>query len=210
MANLPADLPEDWTQGQYISPNGTEVGLDTQHGYNYLMQQVNATQTEVNAINTSLEDVAQETSVQQVITTIGTTTDSGGSSTEGSLMAKLNEILEQLGISTSGSTVQEVLEELLNQPKVVKHIETGIVAGSSFKGDYNAGYKVTIELTGFSKKENMFVFLDPSLQAASSNNYFPGIYIQSYTNTELIIGSNQEPYAGGKPNNMSYQVIEFY
>lgn len=27
MPKLPADLPENWTQGQTISPNGTEVGL---------------------------------------------------------------------------------------------------------------------------------------------------------------------------------------
>ena len=50
MANLPADLPENWTQAQYISPNGTEVGLTPQHGYNYLMQQVNACQQLLNSI----------------------------------------------------------------------------------------------------------------------------------------------------------------
>ena len=113
MANLPADLPEDWTSNQKISPNGTEVGLSEQHGYNYLMKQVNDTQNEVNNIGTTieaaLEDVAKEASVQDIITNIGDTGDTGGSSTEGSLMAKLNEILEQLGISTTGSTVQEVL-----------------------------------------------------------------------------------------------------
>ena len=48
MASLPADLPENWTQGQIVSPNGTEVGLTEQHGYNYLMKQVNATQQAVN------------------------------------------------------------------------------------------------------------------------------------------------------------------
>ena len=41
MINLPADLPEDWNPTQYISPGGTEVGLTKQHGYNYLMKQVN-------------------------------------------------------------------------------------------------------------------------------------------------------------------------
>lgn len=72
MANLPADLPEDWTQGQYISPNGTEVGLDTQHGYNYLMQQVNAAQTAINNITAeisgALEGVAQEATSQSILT----------------------------------------------------------------------------------------------------------------------------------------------
>lgn len=41
---LPADLPTDWVYGQTIGPMGTDVGLTQQHGYNYLMQQVNAAQ----------------------------------------------------------------------------------------------------------------------------------------------------------------------
>lgn len=41
---LPHDLPEDWTEDQYVTPNGVEVELTKQHGYNYLMQQVNNTQ----------------------------------------------------------------------------------------------------------------------------------------------------------------------
>ena len=43
--SLPADLPENWTAGQTVSPGGEEAGLTMQHGYNYLMQQVNAAQT---------------------------------------------------------------------------------------------------------------------------------------------------------------------
>ena len=41
---LPADLPTDWVYGQTIGPQGTDVGLPQQYGYNYLMQQVNAAQ----------------------------------------------------------------------------------------------------------------------------------------------------------------------
>ena len=48
--NLPADLPENWTQGQIVSPNGSEVGLTQQHGYNYLMRQVNETQEALNSV----------------------------------------------------------------------------------------------------------------------------------------------------------------
>ena len=147
--------------------------------------------------------------LRQIIALIGETADTGGSTTLGSVMAKLNATLTKIGEGTTGKTIIAMLEELLTQPKVIKHIETGIITGTAFKGDYANGYKTTIELTGFSKKEKMFVFLDPSLQAASSNNYFPGLYIQSYTNTQLIIGSNEEPYKG-TPNNMSYQAIEFY
>ena len=54
--NLPADLPTDWTTSQYVSPNGSEVSLSQQHGYNYLMEQVNAAQTAVN----TLAEQAQE------------------------------------------------------------------------------------------------------------------------------------------------------
>lgn len=41
---LPADLPTNWVYGQTIGPQGTDAGLTQQHGYNYLMQQVNAAQ----------------------------------------------------------------------------------------------------------------------------------------------------------------------
>lgn len=43
--NLPADLPEDWAENDIVAPNGADAGLSQQHGYNYLMEQVNAAQT---------------------------------------------------------------------------------------------------------------------------------------------------------------------
>lgn len=42
--SLPADLPVDWAYGQTVAPTGAEAGLSEQHGYNYLMAQVNAAQ----------------------------------------------------------------------------------------------------------------------------------------------------------------------
>ena len=42
--SLPADLPVDWAYGQTVAPTGAEAGLSEQHGYNYLMEQVNAAQ----------------------------------------------------------------------------------------------------------------------------------------------------------------------
>lgn len=51
---LPADLPDDWVYGQTVGPNGTDVGLTQQHGYNYLMQAVNAVQNAANALGQSL------------------------------------------------------------------------------------------------------------------------------------------------------------
>ena len=54
--NLPADLPENWNNSQYVSADGLVAGLTTKHGYNYLMEQVNAAQTAVN----TLAEQAQE------------------------------------------------------------------------------------------------------------------------------------------------------
>lgn len=54
---LPADLPKNWSMGQTVAPAGTDVGLTQQHGYNYLMEQVNAAQEAVNTINNAFEDI---------------------------------------------------------------------------------------------------------------------------------------------------------
>lgn len=48
---LPHDLPESWTDNQYVTPGGVEVGLSEQHGFNYLMKQVNNTQKAVNELD---------------------------------------------------------------------------------------------------------------------------------------------------------------
>lgn len=53
---LPADLPENWTSGQIIAPTGAEAGLDNQHGYNYLMMQVNNAQRALKALAAQREE----------------------------------------------------------------------------------------------------------------------------------------------------------
>lgn len=45
---LPADLPTNWQGGQIIAPDGANVGLPEQYGYNYLMEQVNSVQMALN------------------------------------------------------------------------------------------------------------------------------------------------------------------
>lgn len=52
---LPADLPENWTYGQTVSPNGTEAGLTPKHGYNYLMRQVNQAQALLNQVTAVIQ-----------------------------------------------------------------------------------------------------------------------------------------------------------
>lgn len=55
---LPADLPENWQTSQIVAPDGADAGLSEQHGYNYLMRQVNAAQEGVNTLGEALEDAA--------------------------------------------------------------------------------------------------------------------------------------------------------
>lgn len=120
MPKLPADLPENWTQGQTISPNGTEVGLTEQYGYNYLMKQVNGTQTEVNNINGALPDVAQQATVNEIKNKIGTEADADTQPTLFGRLAQLKNVLvEKLAemltkvtgidgkIGTSGDTAEK-------------------------------------------------------------------------------------------------------
>lgn len=77
---LPADLPENWTNSQYVSAGGTETGLSQQHGYNYLMKQVNdaqnavntlagETQTELTTISESLEET--NSTVEEIQSSVG-------------------------------------------------------------------------------------------------------------------------------------------
>lgn len=93
MPKLPADLPENWTRGQIVSPNGTETGLTEQHGYNYLMKQVNNTQTEVNNINGALPDVAQQATVNEINNKIGTESDADTQPTLFGRLAQLKNVL---------------------------------------------------------------------------------------------------------------------
>ena len=58
---LPADLPVNWQTNQIVSPNGTEAGLTAKHGYNYLMQQVNAAQEAANQNNDAIKANASAT-----------------------------------------------------------------------------------------------------------------------------------------------------
>lgn len=56
---LPADLPTNWAYGQTVAPTGAEVGLTRQHGYNYLMEQVNAAQSAANLLGAAFEGLVE-------------------------------------------------------------------------------------------------------------------------------------------------------
>lgn len=119
MPKLPANLPENWTRGQIVSPNGTETGLTEQHGYNYLMKQVNNTQTEVNNINTALTDVAQQATVNEINNKIGTESDAD---TQPTLFGRIAKVLKAvLGIDTKIGTSGDTAgtETLFGQIKTI-------------------------------------------------------------------------------------------
>lgn len=76
LAPLPADLPEDWNAGQIVSPAGTDVGLTKQHGYNYLMEQVNAAQRGLNIVSEAVANVLNNGSIpkdvlENLVTALG-------------------------------------------------------------------------------------------------------------------------------------------
>lgn len=128
MTKLPADLPENWTQGQTVSPNGTEVGLTEQHGYNYLMKQVNATQKEVNGIQDALPDVAQQTTVEEINQKIGT---EGDADTQPTVFGRLAQVKNALG-----EKLQEKLQEVLTK---VTGIDEKIGTSEDTVGNNKAG-----------------------------------------------------------------------
>lgn len=66
MANKPISpltqsLPTNWTSGQIVAPNGSDVGYEEKYGYNYLMQTVNAIIQAVNSINNAFDGLISNT-----------------------------------------------------------------------------------------------------------------------------------------------------
>jgi hypothetical protein len=120
MARLPADLPEDWTNGMIVAPNGADVGYQERYGYNYLNKQVNDAQNAINDIGTTLDDVAKEVDIIDIKSRIGITTDSGATATSGTLMGKTNKLLDDvallkkttIGASTNGAVRLATLSKI--------------------------------------------------------------------------------------------------
>lgn len=184
MANLPADLPENWTQGQIVSPNGTEVGLSEQHGYNYLMHQVNATQTEINNINTGLSGVAQEDTLQSVADKIGNTTDTGATDSTGTVMGKLNGIYNKF------------------ENGVIKSVQRGVLDKTNITtyDDYGRYCDVTISAVNISKS---FLIVNSSSETYNANAKLLNSKTIRFYQTDISSSSN------ASFSNYNWQVIEF-
>ena len=108
----------------------------------------------------------------------------------------LEEVKERLGeIGSSGKDISEILEELLLQPKIIKHIQRGFVTTNSANGASG-----TVTLAGFTNLEKMVAILNGSAFLGSST--CSGIYLKELTLTSLSTLKAQ----GGS---YSYQVVEF-
>ena len=133
--------------------------------------------------------------LRQIIALIGETADTGGSATLGSVMAKLNATLTKIGEGTTGKTIIQIIEELLQQPKVIKHIQTGDIQSSS-------GNPTKISLAGFTNLEKMIFWVEGYISASDT---VTNIYGSDLTLTSLnITGYSTKSKRG------SYKVVEFY
>lgn len=139
--------------------------------------------------------VAKQGSVVEVNEKLGKTNDTGGTENAGSTMAKLNEILKKAGNGTTGKTITQILEELLQQPKVIKHIQRGFVTKKT--ADVPSS---TVTLAGFTNLEKMIVILNGSSFLGSGT--YADIYLEELTLTSLSTLRDR----GGS---YSYQVVEF-
>ncbi len=195
MTKLPADLPENWKQGQTVSPNGTEVGLTEQHGYNYLMKQVNATQKEVNGIQDALPDVAKQTTVAEINQKIGTEGDADTQPTvfgrvaqvKNAMGEKLAELLTKatgmdgkIGTSADDKNADSIFGKMA---AIKKDVESGVVYVPSDNirktiisrevSDTGKNYSMTF-LGYFYAKRTGFVKLTASTKSTSGNIYIDG------------------------------------
>ena len=123
MANLfptpfPADLPENWTQGQIVSPNGTEVGLAQQYGYNYLMQLVNSLASGLNGVDSN----ALLTSLGTIPVAnggTGVTTVDEAKNNLGLYISKIYTSIEQLGLTDDNLSLVNINNAMSNQSMAI-------------------------------------------------------------------------------------------
>ena len=110
--------------------------------------------------------------------------------------ADTTEILERIGDTGGGTddSVVEMLQTLLNTPKIIKHIQRGV---STFTQT-----NINIQLSGFTNAEKMIAIIDGGWDSRGTV-IFPRI--SSLTESNLAVSS--DGYNVGYF--VSYQVIEF-
>lgn len=163
-APLPADLPEDWTDGQIVAPSGASVGLSEQHGYNYLMAMVNRAQEAVNAINESFDNISGKRTCRFVV----------GTSTAGWTQADCDFLCD------GADDQEEITEAIKNLPD-----DGGEIA--ILDGVYNISESAPIDLAAGSGAKNIVLSGNGlSTVLAGGDNIY--ISFGKYTNTESACG----------------------
>lgn len=108
---LPHDLPQNWNDTQYVSPGGVEVGLTQQHGYNYLMEQVNNAQIAAEELDAHVSNMNHESvgaapagkgGFGEVLTTISATTESAFQTAVNAIIAGMENYTSRRVIATIG------------------------------------------------------------------------------------------------------------
>lgn len=232
MSKLPADLPENWTQGQTISPNGTEVGLTEKHGYNYLMKQVNDTQTKVNNINTALTDVAQQATVDEINNKIGTESDADTQPTlfgrlaqlKNVLVEKLAELLTKVTgidgkIGTSGDTagsatlfrqVKDISEKMpTGAVKSIQNLNIDHVEANQTDSSFgNAKYK-DFSISQVNINKTMIVGVNGRIDSSALGTKGEGMTARIVSNSTVRIYANFNSEAKYFVDKISLQIVEF-
>ena len=130
--SLPQDLPTDWTYGQTIGPNGTDVGMTQQYGYNYLMSQVNAAQQAAEDLGTAFENLdAESVGAQPAFDILPTEQGGTGATSLGSVT--VGNALKLTGLLPSafmGSAASISSGSLLSWAEA-QESSTGLLAGGS-------------------------------------------------------------------------------
>lgn len=98
-----------------------------------------------------------------------------------------------------------MLQELLTQPKVIKHIQRGIVAGDAFV--YGELYTATIELSEFSNIDKMVVLIEGLMEGNSADDWIEP-FVNSFTEINLVLATKRK--VSTTKEYISYQVVEFY
>lgn len=119
---LPHDLPENWTDNQYVTPGGTEAGLTEQHGFNYLMKQVNNAHKAINELD---ESALRSGGSFDILSSVPTILSKAGwyrlATFEGGYDAPVNAILSMGNIFNHGgaSSLLAAVSMYVHAPSIV-------------------------------------------------------------------------------------------
>jgi phage-related tail fiber protein len=175
-----------------------------------------ADKTTLDAVSTNVTDIKDK---------VGSTADTGGTTTAGSIFAKLNAILHQflsywtparaqkLDASVSNEVWTDARAEkidalsasvaTLESRGCVKSVQSGIVGGGLVPDKY---FKININTINPKKA---MVILNESAIGTGSGNYFQGSYLVNLTASYLEITPNSS-YLDTTAFKTGWQVIEFY